>query len=154
MVHQKHNLIYLDTKALSTSISRKTRICSARSTITGLNLKSCSNIQLNILKLKFNRKAAFQGHLFTTVGDYFNNFYHNHLPFPLTDAQKRVIKEIRSDCGSGKQMNRLLQGDVGSGKTLVAVMCMLIALDNGYQAAIMARRRFSPPNITKPYPGF
>ena len=71
-------------------------------------------------------------------GDYFNNFYHNHLPFPLTDAQKRVIKEIRSDCGSGKQMNRLLQGDVGSGKTLVAVMCMLIALDNGYQAAIMA----------------
>ena len=95
-------------------------------------------IQLNILKLKFNRKAAFHGHPFTIVGDYFNDFYHNHLPFPLTDAQKRVIKEIRSDCGSGRQMNRLLQGDVGSGKTLVAVMCMLIALDNGFQAAIMA----------------
>lgn len=95
-------------------------------------------IQLNILKLKFNRRAAFKGHCFSTVGKYFNDFYYNHLPFPLTNAQKRVIKEIRQDCGSGKQMNRLLQGDVGSGKTLVAVMCMLIALDNGYQACIMA----------------
>jgi len=95
-------------------------------------------IQLNILKLKFNRKATFKGHCFCSVGHYFNDFYYNHLPFPLTNAQKRVIKEIRSDCGSGKQMNRLLQGDVGSGKTLVAVMCMLIALDNGYQSCIMA----------------
>lgn len=103
-----------------------------------LKLEELFYIQLNILKLKFNRKATFQGHPFTSVGDYFNDFYYNHLPFPLTDAQKRVIKEIRSDCGSGKQMNRLLQGDVGSGKTLVAIMCMLIALDNGFQAAIMA----------------
>ena len=68
----------------------------------------------------------------------FNTFYHNHLPFPLTEAQKRVIREIRKDTGSGRQMNRLLQGDVGSGKTLVALMTMLIAIDNGYQACIMA----------------
>jgi len=72
------------------------------------------------------------------VGDYFNNFYNNYLPFQLTNAQKRVIKEIRLDMGSGKQMNRLLQGDVGSGKTLVALMNMLIALDNGFQACLMA----------------
>jgi len=72
------------------------------------------------------------------VGDAFNTFYHNNLPFPLTEAQKRVIREIRIDTGSGRQMNRLLQGDVGSGKTLVALMSMLIAIDNGYQACIMA----------------
>lgn len=95
-------------------------------------------IQLDILKLKFKRKAYFRGHRFAVVGEYFNQFYARHLPFPLTDAQKRVIREIRQDCGSGKQMNRLLQGDVGSGKTVVAVMCMLLALDNGFQACIMA----------------
>ncbi|MCC8173970.1 MAG: ATP-dependent DNA helicase RecG, partial [Odoribacter sp.] len=95
-------------------------------------------IQLNILKMKYRRKTHFKGSLFPTVGDYFNEFYNTHLPFPLTNAQKRVIKEIRRDCGSGKQMNRLLQGDVGSGKTLVALMCMLIALDNGYQTCLMA----------------
>lgn len=95
-------------------------------------------IQLNIQRIKYRRKTYIKGHLFERVGDYFNTFYHQHLPFPLTGAQKRVIKEIRQDCGSGKQMNRLLQGDVGSGKTLVAVMCMLIALDNGYQACLMA----------------
>ena len=95
-------------------------------------------IQLNILKLKYKRKAYFQGHPFKTVGHYFNSFYSQYMPFPLTEAQKRVIREIRKDCGSGKQMNRLLQGDVGSGKTLVAVMCMLIALDNCYQACLMA----------------
>jgi ATP-dependent DNA helicase RecG len=95
-------------------------------------------IQLNILKTKLKRKATFRGHPFTTVGQNFNQFYAHHLPFPLTGAQKRVIREIRRDCGSGKQMNRLLQGDVGSGKTLVALMSMLLALDNGYQACIMA----------------
>ena len=72
------------------------------------------------------------------MGDYFNTFYNNHLPFELTNAQKRVIKEVRLDMGSGKQMNRLLQGDVGSGKTLVALMNMLIALDNGFQTCLMA----------------
>jgi len=76
--------------------------------------------------------------VFSHVGEHFNTFYHEHLPFPLTGAQKRVIREIRKDMGSGQQMNRLLQGDVGSGKTLVALMSMLIALDNGYQACIMA----------------
>ncbi len=95
-------------------------------------------IQLNILKLKTQRTKSIKGHLFSTVGDYFNHFYFNNLPFELTNAQKRVIKEIRSDVGSGKQLNRLLQGDVGSGKTMVALMVMLIALDNQYQACLMA----------------
>ena len=95
-------------------------------------------IQLNLLKLKANRKTKFKGYVFSKVGDNLNNFYHHCLPFSLTEAQKRVIREIRSDLGSGKQMNRLLQGDVGSGKTLVALMSMLIALDNGYQTCLMA----------------
>jgi ATP-dependent DNA helicase RecG len=95
-------------------------------------------IQLNILKQKYKREKFTEGFIFSKVGNYLNSFYHNKLPFELTDAQKRVIKEIRKDIGSGKQMNRLLQGDVGSGKTLVALMAMLIALDNGFQACIMA----------------
>jgi ATP-dependent DNA helicase RecG len=95
-------------------------------------------IQLKLLYQRNNRKSQVHGHIFQTVGENFNYFYHNNLPFSLTNAQKRVIKEIRKDCGSGKQMNRLLQGDVGSGKTLVALMCMLIAIDNGYQACLMA----------------
>jgi len=95
-------------------------------------------IQLKLLKLKLVRTSKFNGHKFTIVGNYFNDFFHHHLPFSLTNAQKKVIKEIRSDLGFGVQMNRLLQGDVGSGKTVVALMCMLIALDNGYQSCIMA----------------
>ncbi|MEI6048503.1 MAG: ATP-dependent DNA helicase RecG [Bacteroidota bacterium] len=95
-------------------------------------------IQLNILRFKTNRNLKIRGFIFSSVGQNFNNFYYNNLPFTLTEAQKRVIKEIRKDLGSGKQMNRLLQGDVGSGKTLVALMSMLIATDNGYQACIMA----------------
>ena len=95
-------------------------------------------IQLNLLKQKNFRKTKFQGHKFTRVGDYFNDFYKKNLTFELTNAQKRVLKEIRNDTGSGKQMNRLLQGDVGSGKTLVALMTMLIALDNQYQTCLMA----------------
>ena len=95
-------------------------------------------IQLNLIRFKTNRNLKFNGFVFSSVGENFNNFYHNNLPFSLTEAQKRVMKEIRKDLGSGKQMNRLLQGDVGSGKTLVALMSMLIALDNGYQACIMA----------------
>jgi len=95
-------------------------------------------IQLKLLKLKGYRKEQFKGFVFGVVGEHFNDFYKNHLPFPLTNAQKRVIKEIRQDTGSGKHMNRLLQGDVGSGKTLVALMTMLIAIDNGFQAGIMA----------------
>lgn len=95
-------------------------------------------VQLKLLKLKLIRQKNFKGFTFGKVGEHFNNFYNNHLPFPLTGAQKRVIKEIRADIGSGKQMNRLLQGDVGSGKTVVALMTALIAIDNGFQACIMA----------------
>ena len=95
-------------------------------------------IQLRLLIQRNNQKYKSQGHIFSKVGDYFNGFYKNNLPFELTGAQKRVVKEIRINLGSGKQMNRLLQGDVGSGKTLVALMCMLLALDNGFQACIMA----------------
>ncbi len=95
-------------------------------------------IQLKLLKQKTTREKTYKGYLFATVGNYFNDFYTNHLPFELTNAQKRVIKEIRFDMGSGKQMNRLLQGDVGSGKTLVALMSILIALDNNFQACLMA----------------
>ncbi len=95
-------------------------------------------IQLNMLKQRFIRKKISKGFVFHKVGDYFNNFYNNNLKFTLTNAQKKVLKEIRKDCGSGKHMNRLLQGDVGSGKTLVALMSMLIAIDNNYQTCIMA----------------
>lgn len=95
-------------------------------------------LQLNILRFAKSRNSKILGFKFTKIGDYFNNFYNKALPFPLTGAQKRVIKEIRKDMGNGRQMNRLLQGDVGSGKTLVAVMSTLIALDNGYQACIIA----------------
>ena len=94
--------------------------------------------QLKLLRSKKRRESLSQGYVFGKVGDYFNTFYKEHLPFPLTNAQKRVIREIRIDLGSGHQMNRLLQGDVGSGKTIVALMVMLLALDNGYQACMMA----------------
>ena len=95
-------------------------------------------IQLNIVRYASDRKAKLNGFVFPKVGNHLHSFYQKHLPFPLTNAQKRVIREIRRDTASGKQMNRLLQGDVGSGKTLVAVMCMLIALDNGFQSCLMA----------------
>jgi len=95
-------------------------------------------VQLNILRVTKYREQRLGGLIFDRIGDYFNNFYNQNLPFELTNAQKKVIKEIRQDVCTGRQMNRLLQGDVGSGKTLVALMCMLMALDNGYQAALMA----------------
>ncbi|MHC1708460.1 MAG: ATP-dependent DNA helicase RecG [Bacteroidales bacterium] len=95
-------------------------------------------VQLRLLKSKYIRHQKHSGFVFTRIGDLVNTFYRDFLPFQLTEAQKRVIREIRVDMGSGNQMNRLLQGDVGSGKTLVALMTMLIALDNGYQACIMA----------------
>lgn len=95
-------------------------------------------IQLNILRYASDQRRKYRGYIFSQVGEVFNSFYRNNLPFPLTEAQKRVIREIRVDVGSGRQMNRLLQGDVGSGKTLVALMSMLIAIDNGYQTCIMA----------------
>lgn len=95
-------------------------------------------LQLKLLKNKLQRTQKFKGNVFGAVGDYFNEFYHHKLPFPLTNAQKRVLKEIRLDTQKGVQMNRLLQGDVGSGKTVVALMSMLIAIDNGFQTCIMA----------------
>ena len=95
-------------------------------------------VQLNILRYASDQRRKYRGYLFNRIGDYFNGFYQHNLPFELTGAQKRVVREIRQDTCSGRQMNRLLQGDVGSGKTLVALMSMLIALDNGFQACIMA----------------
>lgn len=95
-------------------------------------------VQLNILRYMRDRIRKYRGIVCSRIGQSFNDFYFNHLPFQLTDAQKRVIREIHEDMKSGRQMNRLLQGDVGSGKTLVALMCSLIAIDNGCQACIMA----------------
>lgn len=95
-------------------------------------------VQLNILRYATENRKKYKGYIFSHVGETFNRFYHHNLPFGLTGAQKRVMHEIRDDMGSGRQMNRLLQGDVGSGKTLVALMAMLIAIDNGFQACIMA----------------
>lgn len=133
---RQHKLIYLHEALYNIHFPDSPEML--QKAIYRLKFEELFYIQLNILKMKYRRKTFFKGCPFTTVGDYFNNFYNRHLPFPLTEAQKRVIKEIRQDCGSGRQMNRLLQGDVGSGKTLVALMCMLIALDNGYQACLMA----------------
>ncbi len=95
-------------------------------------------IQMHLLKQKLLMQQSLKGYVFTQVGGHFNTFYRDHLPFELTGAQKRVVKEIRKDMGTGRQMNRLVQGDVGSGKTLVGLLCMLIALDNGFQSALMA----------------
>jgi len=95
-------------------------------------------IQLQLITKNLVRKHKIKGHPFTVVGENFNNFFRNHLPFDLTNAQKKVLKEIRNDMGSNAQMNRLLQGDVGSGKTIVALMAMLIALDNDFQSCMMA----------------
>ncbi len=106
--------------------------------IRRLKFEELFYIQLGLLKQKQLMQASVKGNVFTQVGDRFNTFYQQHLPFELTGAQKRVVKEIRKDMGSGHQMNRLVQGDVGSGKTLVGLLCMLIALDNGFQSALMA----------------
>ena len=95
-------------------------------------------MQLEHLVKRTNRNSRSVGFVFSTIGERFNDFFYNHLPFKLTDAQKRVVKEIRNNMRTGTQMNRLLQGDVGSGKTLVALLCMLIALDNGFQATLIA----------------
>lgn len=95
-------------------------------------------IQLKLIQANKGRKLNAKGFIFSKVGEHFNQFYHHQLPFELTDAQKRVVKEIRADTNTGYQMNRLLQGDVGSGKTIVALLTMLLAIDNGFQACLMA----------------
>jgi ATP-dependent DNA helicase RecG len=95
-------------------------------------------VQLRLLRQRGQRRKDIKGHIFEKLGEHFNSFYHNYLPFELTNAQKRVIKEIRADVRTGRQMNRLVQGDVGSGKTVVALMSMLMALDNGMEACMMA----------------
>ena len=102
-----------------------------------LKLEELFYIQIQLVQKNLLNKRI-KGFCFDKVGDFFNDFYHNHLPFPLTNAQKRVIKEIRNDIGTGAQMNRLLQGDVGSGKTIVALISMLFALDNSFQACLIA----------------
>lgn len=106
--------------------------------IKRLKFEELFYLQIRLLKIKANRSQQFQGKPVVKIGDYFNTFYKECLPFELTNAQKRVLKEIRQDMGSGKQMNRLLQGDVGSGKTMVALLCMLMVMDNGFQACLMA----------------
>ncbi len=133
---QKLNLINLDT-ALH-QIHFPDAAAQYKKAELRLKFEELFYIQLNILQGKAERNRSFKGNVFEKVGDQFNTFYQEHLPFELTGAQKRVMKRIRKDMGSGRQMNRLLQGDVGSGKTLVALMSMLIAIDNGFQTCIMA----------------
>ena len=133
---KKYKLISLQDALFNIHYPQNAEIL--KKAIYRLKFEELFYIQLNILQKRSIRLNKFNGFVFKKVGDYLNQFYEKNLPFELTNAQKRVLKEIRKDIGSGKQMNRLLQGDVGSGKTLVALMSMLIALDNGFQACIMA----------------
>ncbi|MDR1402783.1 MAG: ATP-dependent DNA helicase RecG [Tannerellaceae bacterium] len=141
-------------ETLSSDVLKKTKLLSRTEAIKNIHFPESTDklkkaqlrlkfeelffIQLHILQTASYRKQKLKGFVFSTVGDAFHTFYRDHLPFELTDAQKRVIREIRADMGSGRQMNRLLQGDVGSGKTLVALLSMLLAIDNKYQACMMA----------------
>jgi ATP-dependent DNA helicase RecG len=109
-----------------------------RQAVNRLKFEELFLAQLRLGMIKSRRHRFSQGVVFTQVGEFFNRFYTHHLPFELTGAQKRVLKEIRRDTGTGRQMNRLLQGDVGSGKTMVALLAMLLAIDNGFQACLMA----------------
>jgi len=133
---QKHNLLNLHESLMNIHFPQNPVML--KKAEYRLKLEELFYIQLNILRTVKIRSQRFKGLNFESVGHYFNTFYKDFLPFELTEAQKRVIREIRADVGSGKQMNRLLQGDVGSGKTLVALMVMLIALDNNFQACLMA----------------
>ena len=133
---QKHHLMPLDEALRNIHFPQNPELL--RRAQYRLKFEELFYVQLNILRYAKDRQRKYRGFCFERVGEIFNMFYAQNLPFQLTGAQKRVIKEIRKDMGSGRQMNRLLQGDVGSGKTLVALMSMLIALDNGYQACMMA----------------
>lgn len=133
---QKYKLISLEEALFNIHFPQNPEIL--KKATYRLKFEELFYIQLNILQKRSFRIHKSHGFIFKKVGEHLNAFYERNLPFELTNAQKRVLKEIRKDIGSGKQMNRLLQGDVGSGKTLVALMSMLIALDNGFQACIMA----------------
>lgn len=133
---EKHHLMSLDESLRNIHFPRTPELL--RRAQYRLKFEELFYVQLGILRYAKDRTQKYHGFVFSRVGEAFNTFYSRHLPFELTGAQKRVIKEIRRDMGSGRQMNRLLQGDVGSGKTLVALMSMLIALDNGYQTCLMA----------------
>ena len=135
-VIEKANIIDLDSALRNIHFPQSPTLL--RNAQYRLKFEELFYIQLNILRVTKYREQRIGGLVFDEIGRYFNDFYQLNLPFELTDAQKRVIKEIRKDVCTGRQMNRLLQGDVGSGKTLVALMCMLMALDNGFQAALMA----------------
>jgi len=132
----KHHLMSLSDALRNIHFPKNPELL--RNAQTRLKFEELFYVQLNILKYSKERQKKYRGYVFEHVGKAFNDFYSKNLPFELTGAQKRVVKEIRNDVGCGKQMNRLLQGDVGSGKTLVALMSMLIAIDNGYQACLMA----------------
>jgi ATP-dependent DNA helicase RecG len=132
----KHHLMSLSEALRNIHFPKNPELL--RKAQTRLKFEELFYVQLNILKYSKERQKKYRGYVFEHVGKAFNDFYSKNLPFELTGAQKRVVKEIRNDVGCGKQMNRLLQGDVGSGKTLVALMSMLIAIDNGYQACLMA----------------
>jgi len=133
---QKYNLLNLKDALLNIHFPKNAE--ALKKATYRLKFEELFFVQLKLLRLKQVRINKFKGFIFDKVGDNFNNFYKTNLPFELTGAQKKVIKEIRADFAKATQMNRLLQGDVGSGKTLVALMTALIAIDNGYQTAIMA----------------
>lgn len=133
---QKNNLISREQAFIHVHFPRDAE--SLRKALFRLKFDELFFIQLRLLKLKLLNQTKFRGAVFSQVGEMLNRFYSECLPFELTGAQKRVVREIRYDLGSGKQMSRLVQGDVGSGKTIVALMSMLLAVDNGYQAALMA----------------
>lgn len=135
-IKRRYNLLSLD-EALHKIHHPKQAIDLPEAT-RRLKFEELFYLQLDILRYTQNRKMCYEGYVFKRVGKLFMDFYNNYLPFELTNAQKRVIKEVRRDVSTGRQMNRLLQGDVGSGKTMVALLCSLLALDNGFQACIMA----------------
>lgn len=135
-IKRRYNLLSLD-EALHKIHHPKQAIDLPEAT-RRLKFEELFYLQLDILRYTQNRKMCYEGYVFKRVGKFFMDFYNNYLPFELTNAQKRVIKEVRRDVSTGRQMNRLLQGDVGSGKTMVALLCSLLALDNGFQACIMA----------------
>ncbi|MFD1164334.1 ATP-dependent DNA helicase RecG [Sphingobacterium daejeonense] len=135
-VLEKYTLMPLQQALLSIHFPQNEQLMKAAE--RRLKFEELFFIQLRLLKNKQLNTQRYKGHIFNEVGEKFNTFFNERLPFPLTNAQKRVVREIRLDCNTGAQMNRLVQGDVGSGKTVVALMSMLIALDNGFQACMMA----------------